>query len=70
MKFYINKIESPEQDWKDYLKDTILNAFKFTIHSHDGGLNIEKGEKFELDKPVTEEQAIRLYHNIMAQIHG
>lgn len=68
MKFYIEHIEATEQDWKDHLKDTLLNAFKFKIESFGEGLTLNRGEKFELDKPVTEEQAIRLYHSVMAQI--
>lgn len=70
MKFYIDNIEATESDWKDHLKDTLLNAFQFKIESFKEGLTLNCGDKFELDKPVTEEQAIRLFHSVMAQIQS
>jgi len=70
MKFYIDKIEATESDWKEHLKDTLLNAFQFKIESFEKGLTLNRGDKFELDKPVTEEQAIRLFHSVMAQIQS
>lgn len=70
MKFYIDKKETTEQEWKDHLKDTLLNAFQFKIEKHEGGLTLSRGDQFELDKPVTEEQAIRLYHNVMQQVQS